>query len=58
MQRSSLPVLLTELLSIKLKLKDNLFLGRKVMTSLGSVLKSRDITLPTKLYLVKLWFFQ
>ena len=35
-----------------------LFLGRKVMTNLVSVLKSRDITLPTKVHLSKLWFFQ
>ena len=35
-----------------------LLLGRKVMTNLDSVLKSRDITLPTKVRLVKLWFFQ
>ena len=34
-------------------------LGRKAMTNLlESILKSRDITLPTKVYLVKLWFFQ
>ena len=30
-----------------------IFLGRKVMTSLDSVLKSRDITLPTKVHIVK-----
>ena len=35
-----------------IKLKD-LFLGRKVMTNLDSILKSRDITLPTKVRLVK-----
>ena len=35
-----------------MKLKD-LFLGRKVMTKLDSILKSRDITLPTKVCLVK-----
>ena len=35
-----------------------LLLGRKVMTNLDSILKSRDITLPTKLHLVKAWFFQ
>ena len=32
-------------------------LGRKVMTSLGSILKSRDITLPTKVHLVKAMVF-
>ena len=30
-----------------------LFLGRKIMTNLDSILKSRDITLPTKVHLVK-----
>ena len=34
-----------------------LLLGRKVMTNLDSILKSRDITLPTKVHLVKAWFF-
>ena len=34
-----------------------LLLGRKTMTNLGSVLKSRDITLPTKVSLVKAMFF-
>ena len=36
-----------------MKLKDPLLLGRKVMTNLDSILKSRDITLSTKVYLVK-----
>ena len=35
-----------------------LLLGRKVMTNLDSILKNRDITLPTNIRLVKLWFFQ
>ena len=35
----------------------SLLLGRKVMTSLGSILKSRDITLPTKVHLVKVMVF-
>ena len=34
-----------------------LLLGRKVMTKLGSILKSRDITLPTKVHLVKAMVF-
>ena len=38
------------------KIKRRLLLGRKVMTNLDSILKSRDITLPTKVHLVKLWF--
>ena len=40
------------------EIKICLLLGRKVMTNLDRILKSRDITLPTKIYLVKLWFFQ
>ena len=35
------------------EIKRHLLLGRKAMTNLGSVLKSRDITLPTKVRLVK-----
>ena len=35
-----------------------LLLGRKAVTDLDSILKSRDITLLTKVHLVKLWFFQ
>ena len=40
-----------------MKLKDTWLLGRKVMTNLGSILKSRDITLPTRLCLVKAMVF-
>ena len=36
-----------------LEIKRHLLLGRKVMTNLDSILKSRDITLPTKVGLVK-----
>ena len=36
----------------------SLLLGRKVMTNLDSMLKSRDITLPTKVHLVKAMVFQ
>ena len=39
------------------EIKRRLLLGRKVMTNLDSVLKSRDITLPTKVNLVKAMFF-
>ena len=38
------------------EMKIRLFLGRKVMTNLDSILKSRDITLPTKVHLVKAVF--
>ena len=40
-----------------LEIKRRLVLGRKVMTNLDSILKSRDITLPTKLHLVKVVVF-
>ena len=40
-----------------LEIKRHLLLGRKVMTNLGSVLKSRDMTLPTKDHLVKAMIF-
>ena len=39
------------------KIKRPLLLGRKVMTSLDTLLKSRDITLPTKVHLVKAMVF-
>ena len=39
------------------EIKRNLLLGRKVMTNLDSILKSRDITLPTKVSLVKAMVF-
>ena len=40
------------------EIKRRLLHGRKAMTNLDSILKSRDITLPTKVFLAKLWFFQ
>ena len=39
------------------EIKRCLLLGRKAMTNLDSILKSRDITLPTKAHLVKAMFF-
>ena len=39
------------------KIKRRLLLGRKAMTNLDSLLKSRDITLPTKLHIVKAMVF-
>ena len=39
------------------EIKRHLLFGRKVMTNLDSILKSRDITLLTKVHLVSLWFF-
>ena len=40
------------------EIKRRLLLGRKVMTNLDRLLKSRDINLPTKVHLLKPWFFQ
>ena len=42
------------------EIERRLLLGRKAVTNLDSILKSRDITLPTKVHLIKanLWFFQ
>ena len=40
-----------------MKLKRRLLLGRKVMTNLDSILESRDITLPTKVCIVKAMVF-
>ena len=40
------------------EIKKHLHLGRKVLTNLDSILKSRDVTLPIKVHLVKQWFFQ
>ena len=40
-----------------MKLKDAYFFGRKVMTNLDSIFKTRDITLPTKVCLVKAMVF-
>ena len=39
------------------EIKRRLVLGRKAMATLGSILKSRDITLPTKVHLVKVMVF-
>ena len=39
------------------EIKRHLLLGRKLMTNLDSILKSRDITLPTKVHLVKAMVF-
>ena len=40
------------------EIKGRLLLGRRAMTNLDSILKSRDITLPTKVHLVKAVVFQ
>ena len=46
-----------QMVTAAMKLKDAYYLGRKVMTNLDSILKSRDITLPTKVHLVKAMVF-
>ena len=40
------------------EIRRRLLLGRKVVTNLDSILKSRDITLPTKVCLIKVMFFK
>ena len=49
--------LITSLLKLFQKIKRRLLLGRKVLTNLDSILKSIDITLPTKVHLVKAMVF-
>ena len=46
-----------QLVTAAMKFKRHLFLGRKAMTNLDSILKSRDITLPTMVFLVKAMVF-
>ena len=46
-----------QMVTAAMKLKDALLLGRKIMTNLDSILKSRDITLSTKVHLVKAMAF-
>ena len=40
------------------EIKRHFLFGRKAVTNVDSILKSRDIMLPTKVLLVRLWFFQ
>ena len=46
-----------QMVTAAMKLKRRVLLGRKAMTSLDSILKSRDISLPTKVHLVKAMVF-
>ena len=46
-----------QMVTAAMKLR-HLLLGRKAMTNLDSILKSRDVTLPTKVHLVKVMVFQ
>ena len=47
----------TAVVTAAMKLKGDCSFGRKAMTNLDSILKSRDITLPTKVHLVKAMVF-
>ena len=47
-----------QVVTAAMKIKRCMLLGRKAMTNLDSILKSRDITLPTELCMSKLGFFQ
>ena len=51
------PLLFNFLFSLKLIIRFHLLLARKVMTNLDSIFKNRDITLPTKVLLVKAMVF-
>ena len=46
-----------QMVTLATEIKRRLLLGRKVMTNLDSILKSRDVTLPTKVHLVKAMVF-
>ena len=46
-----------QMVTAAMKLKRRVLLGRKAMTSLDSILKSRDISLPTKVHLIKAMVF-
>ena len=46
-----------QMLTVAMELEDSYSIGRKVMTNLDSILKSRDITLPTKVCLIKAMVF-
>ena len=46
-----------QMATVAMEIKRRLLIGRKVMTNLDSILKSRDITLPTKVRLVKAMVF-
>ena len=48
---------ITDLMDCNHEIKTHLLLGRKAMTNLDSIFKSRDITLPTKVHLIKAMVF-
>ena len=47
----------TQFSKLNLEIKKHMLLGRKAMTNLDSIFKSRDITLPTNVHLVKAMVF-
>ena len=47
-----------QMVTATIKIKRYLFIGRKAMTNLDSMLKNRDITLPTKVHLIKAGLFR
>ena len=47
-----------QMVTAAIEIKRHLLLGRKVMTNLDSILKSRDTTLPAKVHVVKAMVFQ
>ena len=51
-------IFLVSKITVDSEIKTHLLLGKKAMTDLDSVLKSRDITLPTKVCIVKAVVFQ
>ena len=57
MMTSTLESKSLQMVTAAMKLKDTWLLGRKVMTNLDRIFKSRDITLPTKVRLVKAMVF-
>ena len=57
MMTSTLESKSLQMVTAAMKLKDTWLLGRKVMTNLDRIFKSRDITLPTKVHLVKAMVF-
>ena len=56
-RKKNLKMVIDSIMEIDDEIKRRLLLGREVMTNLDSILKSRDITLPTKVHLVKAMVF-
>ena len=56
-KKKNLKIVIDGIMEINNEIKRPLLLGRKVMTNLNSLLKNRDIILPTKVHLVKAMVF-